>query len=145
MLKSLKEDEVIRRLKDSAFLTESPRAKMSLTLSPSHKVRRKQERWDALSQAIQSITKCVSQKDIIRKLPKVIQGLIDYDRLSLIFPDSVFYKALNVGEGLPSEGGLAGERAFHGGVWVKVVSAAGCPCSAPAFNSLAELLVGRRK
>eukprot|EP00826_Nyctotherus_ovalis_P008190 TRINITY_DN12113_c0_g6_i2.p3 TRINITY_DN12113_c0_g6~~TRINITY_DN12113_c0_g6_i2.p3 ORF type:complete len:120 (-),score=36.30 TRINITY_DN12113_c0_g6_i2:877-1236(-) len=119
---------------------------MNLTLSPSRKVHKKQERWDALSQAIQNITKCVSQKDIVKKLPKIVQGLIDYDKFSIIFPDSPFYKTLNIKEtSLPNESGLTVERAYHNGVWVKVISAFGYPCSAPAFASLAELLMGRRK
>ena len=133
---------MIRKLKDSILLTESTRAKLKLTFSPTTKI----GPWDTLSQAIHNINKCINSKEIIKKLPKILINLIDYDKFSIIFPDKVLYKTLNIKEtNMSSEGGVNIERVYHNGVWVKVLSIVGCPCSMPAFNNLTELIVGRRK
>lgn len=103
---------------------------------------RKLERWEALNQAMTKLSKCKTHDDIIMNVPSALEGILDFDKLSIILLSSKF--TLNESSKL-AENGLLLLKEFCLDKWIQVVCSTQYPCSKLQFTSIPQLIAGRKK
>lgn len=112
------------------------------TVKPTKKI----EKWDLLYKSMCTLSKLKTHREIIDKLPSILESLIEFDRFSIILLDPTFRQQLGIRRDKTySEGGLNVGRVFYNGEWLSMLSVDRFPCSKPQFHSASQLVVGRKR
>lgn len=100
------------------------------------------EVWDNLYQALTKLGKSKTHKELFTLLPKVLSNLISFDKISLIlFNERIISLFDSEGE----NDGLRIRKMFHNGGWIKVLNTNIFPLSNPQFQSIGEILIGKKR
>ena len=93
-----------------------------------------------------SLNICKTHKEIINKLPEILESLISFDRFSIIILDSEFGEVLGLKTDRSySENGLNIGRVFYNGEWLFILSVDKFICSKPQFQSINQFIAGRKR
>eukprot|EP00826_Nyctotherus_ovalis_P054099 TRINITY_DN7065_c0_g1_i1.p1 TRINITY_DN7065_c0_g1~~TRINITY_DN7065_c0_g1_i1.p1 ORF type:complete len:258 (-),score=84.74 TRINITY_DN7065_c0_g1_i1:1135-1908(-) len=103
---------------------------------------KKLERWETLNQAMIKLSKCKTHDDIIINVPSALEGILEFDKMSIIPLSSKF--TLNESSKL-AENGLLSLKEFCLDKWIRVICSTQHPCSKLQFTSIAQLIAGRKK
>jgi len=107
---------------------------------------RKVERWDNLKQAMIHIGKCDSYKDLLLKLPKEIESIVSYDKISIVLINPDIQHEFEIEDtGKLRKRDMVYKKVFHNGTWFHVLHLISCPYSELQFKSKADLLFSKKK
>lgn len=92
------------------------------------------------------IGKCKSYKDLLFKLPKEMESIISYDKISFVLINPNLQREFEAEDvNNLKEKDMVYKKVLYNGMWFHVLHLISCPCSELQFKSRAELLVGKKK
>jgi len=105
---------------------------------------RKVEAFNSLYKSLTKLSKCRTHNELFIKLPEVLSNLISFDKMSIILTND---KLAGIFEAKDVKGGEGGKvrNIFYNGMWIKVLNIDNFPFSNPQFNSLGQILIGKKR
>jgi len=100
--------------------------------------------WENLSQVMTHLGKCKTYKELLLKLPKQLDAIMEYDKMSIMLISNCFSSIEESKEELAKERVLV-KRVFFGGAWYKLIHGANHQLSDPQYSNFTQLGIGRKK
>jgi len=104
---------------------------------------KKSEKWDALHQIMIKLSKCKTYEDIIISIPSALEGIFEFDKLSIIIISPKLHSISNTIK--LTENGLSLIEEFYLDRWTKIVLSNQYSYSKLQFANMAQLSAGRKK
>jgi len=105
---------------------------------------RKIEALDTLYKSLTKLSKCRTHKELFIKLPKILSNLISFDKMSIIVISNKLAGIFEAKD-VKGEGVIKIRDMFYNGIWIKVLNIGNFPFSNPQFNSLGQILIGKKR
>jgi len=107
-------------------------------------LRSKVEAFNSLYKSLAKLSKCRTHKELFIKLPETLSNFISFDKMSMILTNDKLAEIFEAKD-VKGEEGIKVSKMFYNGTWIKVLNIDSFPFSNPQFNSLGQILIGKKR